>query len=87
MMHSSFDPPVLLSTEKERDRARKKDRDSERRAVCSLFQEQSGLEAIARQPGPQREKKGAFNMGGGTADISTLRRTNRKREREREEDG
>lgn len=28
-------------------------------------QEQSGLEATARQPGPQREKKKAFNMGTG----------------------
>lgn len=52
-------------------------------------QEQSGLEAITGQPGPQREKKRAFNMGTGTADISTLRRSTewtRERDERREEE-
>lgn len=33
------------------------------------------------QPGPQREKKRAFNMGDRTADISTPSRTSREREK------
>lgn len=54
-----------------------------REGLFVRFQEQSSLEAIAGQPGPQREKRRAFNMGTGTADISTLwRRTEREGERE-----
>lgn len=30
-----------------------------------LLKEQSGLESVAGQPGPQREKNGAFNIGTG----------------------
>ncbi len=80
MMHSSMDPPVLLSTERERNRGRKR----EKEGLFVRLQEQSGLEATAGQPGPQREKKRAFNMEMETADISTLK--NEQRERKRREE-
>lgn len=63
MRHSSTIPPLLLSALGTRKI------EGEREAVIvGLFvrlQEQSGLESVAGQPGPQREKNRAFNIGTG----------------------
>lgn len=62
MVHSCSDPPVLLSAGRERDRGRERERETVREGLFVRLQEQSGLEAAAGKPGPQREKKRAFNM-------------------------
>lgn len=74
MTHSSTIPPVLLSVLSERKIEEEKER--VREGLFVRLREQSGLKAVAGQPGPRREKKRAFKMGTDrTADISTLRRT------------
>lgn len=64
------------------------ERETAREGLFVRFQEQSGLEATAGQPGPQREKKRAFNMGTGLLTSAHRgERTERERRRKRKKKG